>query len=82
MAKKKRCALANGLSEKNLISPVSVHKQIDVALMWTVHMLAPFRYHEDLLRSYGPHLLNYYFPLERYVSKLEVRFILQESGLW
>lgn len=35
--------------------------------MWTVHMLAPFRYHEDLLRSYSPHLLNYAFPLERYV---------------
>ncbi|GJJ75878.1 hypothetical protein EMPS_08236 [Entomortierella parvispora] len=45
---------------------------LDVALMWTVHMLAPFRYHEDLLRSYGPHLLNYYFPLERYVAAVDI----------
>ncbi|KAF9336508.1 hypothetical protein BG006_008427 [Podila minutissima] len=45
---------------------------LDVALMWTVHMLAPFRYHEDLLRSYGPHLLNYAFPLERYVAAIDI----------
>ncbi|KAF9932281.1 hypothetical protein FBU30_008576 [Linnemannia zychae] len=45
---------------------------LDVALMWTVHMLAPFRYHEDLLRSYGPHLLNYAFPLERYVAAVDI----------
>ncbi|KAG0358530.1 hypothetical protein BG005_002212 [Podila minutissima] len=45
---------------------------LDVALMWTVHMLAPFRYHEDLLRSYSPHLLNYAFPLERYVAAIDI----------
>ncbi|KAI7825136.1 hypothetical protein BC939DRAFT_476366 [Gamsiella multidivaricata] len=45
---------------------------LDVALMWTVHMLAPFRYHEDLLRSYGPHMLNYTFPLERYVASIDI----------
>ncbi|KAF9129738.1 hypothetical protein BG015_004108, partial [Linnemannia schmuckeri] len=45
---------------------------LDVALMWTVHMLAPFRYHEDLLRSYSPHLLNYAFPLERYVAAVDI----------
>ncbi|KAF9361152.1 hypothetical protein BGX26_005526 [Mortierella sp. AD094] len=45
---------------------------LDVALMWTVHMLAPFRYHEDLLRSYGPHLLGYAFPLERYVAAVDI----------
>jgi hypothetical protein len=37
--------------------------------MWMVHMLAPFRYYEDLFKNYGSHLLNYAFPLERYVSK-------------
>ncbi|KAF9124396.1 hypothetical protein BGW39_008226, partial [Mortierella sp. 14UC] len=45
---------------------------LDVALMWTVHMLAPFRYHEDLLRSYSPHLLNYAFPLERFVAAVDI----------
>ncbi|KAG0209006.1 hypothetical protein BGX28_000190 [Mortierella sp. GBA30] len=45
---------------------------LDVALMWTVHMLAPYRYHEDLLRSYSPHLLNYSFPLERYVASVDI----------
>ncbi|KAG0324582.1 hypothetical protein BGZ99_001646 [Dissophora globulifera] len=45
---------------------------LDVALMWTVHMLAPFRYHEDLVRSYSPHLLNYTFPLERYVASVDI----------
>ncbi|KAF9983031.1 hypothetical protein BGZ65_002260 [Modicella reniformis] len=45
---------------------------LDVALMWTVHMLAPYRYHEDLLRNYGPHLLNYAFPLERYVALVDI----------
>ncbi|KAG0234232.1 hypothetical protein BGW41_001201 [Actinomortierella wolfii] len=45
---------------------------IDVALMWTVHMLAPFRYHEDLLRNYSPHMLNYAFPLLRYVDAIDI----------
>ncbi|CAO3571489.1 unnamed protein product [Mortierella alpina] len=45
---------------------------LDVALMWTVHMLAPYRYYEDLLRSYSPHLLNYSFPLERYVASVDI----------
>ncbi|KAG0220625.1 hypothetical protein BGX31_010775 [Mortierella sp. GBA43] len=45
---------------------------LDVALMWMVHMLAPFRYHEDLLRNYGSHLLNYAFPLERYVASVDI----------
>ncbi|KAF9173000.1 hypothetical protein BGX20_004322 [Mortierella sp. AD010] len=45
---------------------------LDVALMWTVHMLAPFRYHEDLLRSYSPHLLGYAFPLERYIAAIDI----------
>ncbi|KAG0264322.1 hypothetical protein BG011_007070 [Mortierella polycephala] len=45
---------------------------LDVALMWTVHMLAPYRYYEDLLRSYSPHLLNYSFPLERYVTSVDI----------
>ncbi|KAG0213008.1 hypothetical protein BGX33_003195 [Mortierella sp. NVP41] len=45
---------------------------LDVALMWTVHMLAPYRYHEDLLRSYSPHLLKYAFPLERYVAAVDI----------
>ncbi|KAG0249788.1 hypothetical protein DFQ27_009777 [Actinomortierella ambigua] len=45
---------------------------IDVALMWTVHMLSPFRYHEDLLRNYSPHMLNYAFPLLRYVDAIDI----------
>ncbi|KAI1307047.1 hypothetical protein EDD11_004569 [Mortierella claussenii] len=45
---------------------------LDIALMWMVHMLAPFRYHEDLLRSYNFHLLDYAFPLERYVAAVDI----------
>ncbi|KAG0042760.1 hypothetical protein BGZ83_012206 [Gryganskiella cystojenkinii] len=44
----------------------------DVALMWTVHLLAPYRYREDLLKSYSPHLLSYAFPIERYVSSVDL----------
>ncbi|KAF9959088.1 hypothetical protein BGZ72_010328 [Mortierella alpina] len=35
-------------------------------------MLAPYRYYEDLLRSYSPHLLSYSFPLERYVASVDI----------
>ncbi|KAF9983084.1 hypothetical protein BGZ75_005436 [Mortierella antarctica] len=45
---------------------------LDVALMWTVHMLAPYRYFEDLLRSYSPHMLSYSFPLELYVASVDI----------
>ncbi|SAM06368.1 hypothetical protein [Absidia glauca] len=38
---------------------------LDVMLCWYVHMLSPFRYHDDLIRNSWEHVFNYPLPLEK-----------------
>ncbi|KAI8058599.1 hypothetical protein BDF22DRAFT_666688 [Syncephalis plumigaleata] len=42
---------------------------LDVAMMWSTHMLSPLRYMEDMTRLFGKHMLKYCIPLSQLTEK-------------